>query len=79
MILIKMKRVLIIDDHPAYRAGIKAIIETGGYLIIGEAGTAGEGLRLARKLKPDIAIADLQLPDRHGIPLTTGQLFYAAY
>jgi len=65
-----MKTVLIIDDHPAYRAGLRTVIENSRYHVIGEAGTAKDGIRLACKLKPDMAVVDLQLPDRHGIPLT---------
>jgi len=64
MILTEMKTIFIIDDHPLYRAGLKAVIENGMYHITGEAGTAKEGIRLARKLKPDIAVVNLHLPDR---------------
>jgi DNA-binding NarL/FixJ family response regulator len=71
MIMTKIKTVLIIEDHPAYRTGLKTIIEENGkYRVIGETGTAEEGIRLVCELKPDIAIVDLQLPDKHGIYLT---------
>ncbi len=65
-----MKTVLIIDDHLGYRSGIKTIIETdSSYKIVGDVGTAGEGFDLAEKLRPDIAVVDLGLPDMHGVSL----------
>jgi DNA-binding NarL/FixJ family response regulator len=65
------KTVLIIDDHPVYRSGLRAIIEiSGNYKVLEEAGTAREGLDIALKIKPDIVIVDLALPDMNGIDLT---------
>ncbi len=66
-----MTRVVLIDDHPIYRSGLAGVIEGDKvYEIIGEAGNAREGLRLAEKLRPDIAVVDLRLPDKSGIRLT---------
>ncbi len=65
-----MKTVLIIDDHPGYRAGVKAIVKTDdSYKIVGDVGTAREGFGLAEKLRPDIVVVDLELPDMHGVLL----------
>lgn len=64
------KRVLIIDDHPLFREGLKTIINRSNhYEIIGEAGTGNDGIRLAKKLKPDMVLADMSLPDQSGIDL----------
>lgn len=65
------KTVLIVDDHPLFRDGLKALIERKpGFVVVGEAGTAREGLELAVELKPELAVVDISLPDRSGIELT---------
>ncbi|NOX32273.1 MAG: response regulator transcription factor [Deltaproteobacteria bacterium] len=71
----RKKRILIIDDHPLFREGIKAIIQDDSrYGVIGEAGTAGQGLKLARKLRPDLAVVDISLPDISGFDLIRDML-----
>jgi DNA-binding NarL/FixJ family response regulator len=61
---------MLIDDHPLFREGIKSIIERNArYEVAGEAGTAEQGLQMARELKPDLILVDLSLPDKSGIDL----------
>ena len=66
------KNILIIDDHTLFREGLKIIIERDSrFKVVGEAGNGREGLRLAKKLKPDVVLVDISLPDRSGIQLTS--------
>ncbi len=65
-----MRRILLIDDHPFIREGLKAIIDRlGGYLVVGEAGDALEGLNLAKRLTPKVVLLDISLPDQSGLAL----------
>ncbi len=69
--MVKKKSVLIIDDHPLFREGLKAIIGRDAHFdVVGEAGTGREGLRMAKKLEPDLVLVDISLPDQSGIQLT---------
>ncbi len=63
----KKTTVLIIDDHPLFREGIKSLFrDARGYEIAGEATNGSEGCRKAAELNPDIVLLDLALPDRRG-------------
>jgi DNA-binding NarL/FixJ family response regulator len=69
------KTVLIVDDHPFVREGLKAIIcrILGAdivYEVVGEAENGREALELAKSLKPDICLMDISLPDQNGIEVT---------
>ena len=62
--------ILIVDDHALFREGLRAIIERNPrYEVVGEAGNGREALRMVRKLKPDLALMDISLPDRSGLEL----------
>ena len=60
------RTVLIVDDHPSFRASARAILEADGFSIVGEAEDGATGLALLRRLRPDIVLLDVQLPDMSG-------------
>ncbi len=65
-----MKRLLLVDDHPIMRHGLAQLIRAEpGLDVCGEAGSAREGLELAGRLKPDLVVIDLTLPDKNGLEL----------
>ena len=67
-----MIRVLIIDDHDIVREGLKQIVlETGDIVVGGEARTGAEAMERVRAERWDVAILDLNLPDRPGLDVLT--------
>ncbi len=60
------KTVLIVDDHPSFRASARAILEADGFRIVGEAKDGATGLEALRRLRPDVVLLDVQLPDMTG-------------
>ena len=64
----KVIRVLLVDDSPIIRLGLRSALEDHEDIsIIGEAGTAAAGLDAVNKLKPDVVMLDLHLPDKSGL------------
>ena len=61
--------IIIVDDEPLARMAFSRIIEERfpEFQITGEAGTGPEGLSLFRKIKPDIVIMDIEIPDLNGL------------
>jgi DNA-binding NarL/FixJ family response regulator len=63
-----MIRVLMADDHAVMRRGIREILEADSEIeVIGEAGDGREAIRLAEKLKPNVMILDLGMPELNGL------------
>lgn len=63
-------RILMADDHPVYRAGLRQILcEDPGVRIVQETGNGAEALRLARALKFDLAVLDLDMPGLNGLEI----------
>ena len=65
------KKILLVDDHPLYRAGLKSLLgDSPSFHIVGEAGDGQEAIRLTKTLKPDLVLLDISLPDKSGIEIT---------
>ena len=60
-------RILLADDHALFRQGVRALLQLDGYDVVGEAGDGTELVRLARDLKPDVAVVDVSMPLLNGV------------
>src|SRR6202795_1130826 len=58
--------VLIVDDHPSFRASARTLLEAEGYEIVGEAENGAAALKAVRELKPALVLRDVHLPDIDG-------------
>lgn len=65
----RVTRVLIVDDHPSFRASARAILEADGFDVVGEADDGASALAAARALHPDVIVLDVQLPDTTGFEI----------
>ena len=59
-------RVLIVDDHPSFRASARKLLESEGYEVVGEAADGAGALAAVEELHPDVVLLDVQLPDLDG-------------
>lgn len=58
--------VLIVDDHPVFRASARTMLELEGFLVVGEAADGASAVELARELEPELVLLDVALPDTSG-------------
>lgn len=63
-------KILLVDDHRLLRAGLKSILEKGGFHVVGEADDGRAATRLVAKLRPEAVIADISMPGLNGIEFT---------
>lgn len=61
-------RVLLVDDHEVIRVGLRTVLgQTQGVTVVGEAGTIAEAIQQTQRLKPDVILMDVRLPDGSGV------------
>jgi DNA-binding NarL/FixJ family response regulator len=58
--------VVIVDDHPSFRASARTLLELEGFEIVGEAADGESALEVARELEPELVLLDIALPDTNG-------------
>ena len=63
-------RVLIADDHPLFRDGLRSLLEARGIEVVGEARTGREAVEQTRRLRPDVVLMDLSMPEMGGLAAT---------
>lgn len=63
-------RVLLADDHPLFRDGLKSLLTARGIEVVGEASNGREAVEYAKKLSPDIVLMDLTMPEMDGLAAT---------
>ncbi len=64
-------RVLLVDDHPVVRDGLRGVLEgAGGFEVVGEAGDGRQALRMVGAARPDVVLMDLRMPVLDGVGAT---------
>ena len=58
--------VLIVDDHPSFRASARVLLEAEGFDVVGEAADGAQAITEAGRLRPEVVLLDVQLPDIDG-------------
>ena len=63
-------RVLLVDDHDLFRAGLRNLLEEQSVHVVGEAATGADAVRHVRELAPDVVVMDLNMPGISGVEAT---------
>ena len=63
-------RILIADDHPLFRDGLRSLLTANGHEVIGEAKNGKDAVALASELQPDVVLMDVQMPEMDGLEAT---------
>jgi DNA-binding NarL/FixJ family response regulator len=61
-----MRTVLIVDDHESFRATARVLLEADGFEVVGEVGDGESAVAEAKRLRPELVLLDIQLPDLDG-------------
>ncbi len=60
-------RVLLVDDHTLFRAGLQGLLERQGIHVVASAGSGEEGINMVNEFSPDVVLLDMRMPDINGI------------
>jgi len=60
------RTVLIVDDHPSFRASAKRMLQANGYDVVGEAADGSSAIDAVHELRPEVVLLDIRLPDVDG-------------
>ena len=63
------RTVLIVDDHGGFRSAARALLEAAGFEVVGEAVDGASAVDAVRRLRPEIVLLDIQLPDVDGFAI----------
>ena len=63
--------ILIVDDHPSFRASARAILEADGFQVVGEVEDGAAAIDAVSEKHPDVLLLDVQLPDMSGFEVCT--------
>ncbi|HXH40669.1 MAG TPA: response regulator transcription factor [Thermoanaerobaculia bacterium] len=63
-------RILIADDHALFRDGLRSLLQSQGHEVVGEAANGKMAIELARKLRPDLVLMDVSMPELNGVAAT---------
>lgn len=66
-----MTSVLIVDDHPTFRATARAVLESEGFDVVGEAEDGTSALAEVERLRPEVVLLDVHLPDVDGFEIAS--------
>jgi DNA-binding NarL/FixJ family response regulator len=68
-VLVVGRTVLVVDDHDGFRSEARELLSADGFSVVGEAADCATGLSETRRLKPDVVLLDIGLPDGSGLDL----------
>jgi DNA-binding NarL/FixJ family response regulator len=63
------RTVVIVDDHARFRRSVRKLLELEGFDVVGEAADGASGIAEVERLRPDLVLLDVQLPDASGLDL----------
>ena len=69
--------VLIVDDHPSFRASARVVLEADGFDVVGEAADGASAHHECCRLRPEVVLLDVQLPDIDGFDVASSSPAYA--